>query len=111
MDRDENQVVDPPDDRGPESKFWSTDHAAHARIRYVKSCRITKKKVITGLNLRRNLNPGFSEKALREQEPILKKHIDFLMQRLHENCHSPLDIVKWFNLTTFDVVCFHFGRF
>jgi hypothetical protein len=41
---------------------------------------------------------------VRDQEPIVVGYIDLLMQRLHENCHAPLDIVKWFNATTFDVV-------
>jgi cytochrome P450 len=50
------------------------------------------------------LNPGFSEKAVREQEPILMGYVDLLIQRLHENSHSPVDLVKWFNATTFDVV-------
>ncbi|CZR68230.1 related to cytochrome P450 CYP3/CYP5/CYP6/CYP9 subfamilies [Phialocephala subalpina] len=54
--------------------------------------------------MRRNLSAGFSEKAMRDQEPIMKKYFDLLIQRLHENCEQPVDMVKWYNLTTFDVI-------
>lgn len=53
---------------------------------------------------RRNLNPGFSEKAVRAQESIIMGYVDLLMKRLHENCHDPVDMVKWLNATTFDII-------
>lgn len=53
---------------------------------------------------RRNLNPMFSESAMRAQEPILKGYIDLLIQRLHEICSEPVDIVAWLNYTTFDII-------
>jgi hypothetical protein len=53
---------------------------------------------------RRNFSSAFSDKALREQEPIMKKYFDLLIQRLHENCAKPVDIVQWYNSTTFDIV-------
>jgi cytochrome P450 len=30
--------------------------------------------------MRRNLNPGFSERALREQEPVIMTYIDLLIE-------------------------------
>ena len=53
---------------------------------------------------RRNFSSAFSDKALREQEPIMKKYFDLLIQRLRENCTKPVDIVQWYNSTTFDIV-------
>lgn len=54
---------------------------------------------------RRNLSSGFSEKALRDQEYIIMKYVDLLMQRLHENSENgPVDMAKWFNFATFDII-------
>lgn len=64
----------------------NADHADHSRFR-------------------RLLAHAFSEKALREQEPLIKHYVDLFIQRLHENAgHKTIDIVPWFNYTTFDIV-------
>ena len=63
--------------------------------------------------LRRLLSHGFSERALREQEPMIQQYIDLLIKRLNEQCGSkegkkqtsdPLDMVLWYNWTTFDLI-------
>ncbi|OBT62545.1 hypothetical protein VE03_07403 [Pseudogymnoascus sp. 23342-1-I1] len=54
---------------------------------------------------RRLVSHAFSDKALREQEPLIKGYIDLLIQRLHEHAASgPLDMVAWYNWTTFDLI-------
>ncbi|KAL8818092.1 MAG: hypothetical protein Q9223_003205 [Gallowayella weberi] len=55
---------------------------------------------------RRLLSHAFSDRALREQEPLLMHYIDFLARRLHERASSAeiVDMVQWFNFTTFDIV-------
>ncbi|KAL9581562.1 MAG: hypothetical protein Q9203_005838 [Teloschistes exilis] len=55
---------------------------------------------------RRLLSHAFSDRALREQEPILQNYIDFLVRRLreHASTSSTIDMVQWFNFTTFDIV-------
>jgi cytochrome P450 len=53
---------------------------------------------------RRLLSHAFSEKALREQEPVVKHYIDLLMAKLHENSGSPQDMVNWFNFVAFDII-------
>ncbi|KAI4205876.1 MAG: hypothetical protein LQ350_000061 [Teloschistes chrysophthalmus] len=58
---------------------------------------------------RRLLSHAFSGRALREQEPILQHYIDFLVRRLREHASSStssstIDMVQWFNFTTFDIV-------
>ncbi|KAF3803795.1 Isotrichodermin C-15 hydroxylase [Colletotrichum gloeosporioides] len=56
---------------------------------------------------RRALSHGFSAQSMFDQESIIKKYVDLLFQRLHENCaggSKPLDMVAWYNWTTFDVI-------
>jgi cytochrome P450 len=57
--------------------------------------------------LRRALAHAFSAKALGEQMPLINQYIDLLMRRLHENGEhgtKPLNMVHWFDWTTFDIV-------
>lgn len=58
--------------------------------------------------LRRLQSHAFSEKALKAQESIVKGYVDLLMKQLsgralpHDNC--AVDLVKWYNFTTFDII-------
>ncbi|KAJ6095928.1 hypothetical protein N7486_006674 [Penicillium sp. IBT 16267x] len=57
--------------------------------------------------MRRLLSHAFSDNSLREQEPIIKSYVDLLMQRLREKCedgNKALDMVAWYNFTTFDII-------
>ncbi|KAH8880467.1 cytochrome P450 [Thozetella sp. PMI_491] len=76
--------------------------------------------------LRRLLAPGFSEKTMRGQEPIIGSYIDLLMHQLHKQCvvrqidtmdengkkkanlqvgaPKSLDLTNWYNWTAFDVI-------
>lgn len=56
--------------------------------------------------LRRQMAPGFSEKSIRDQEPIIRGYIDLLIQRLREKSDDSQLIVisDWFNYTTFDII-------
>lgn len=65
---------------------------------------------------RRILSHAFSERALREQEDILKQYTDLLITKLQEQVDSTekssvvLDITRWYNYTTFDTIgdlCFN----
>ncbi|KNG80574.1 toxin biosynthesis cytochrome P450 monooxygenase [Aspergillus nomiae NRRL 13137] len=56
---------------------------------------------------RRTLSHAFSENSLRAQEPLVNGYVDLLIQRLHEHCdagNKPLDMVAWYNFTTFDII-------
>lgn len=69
--------------------------------------------------IRKQLAFAFSDKALRQQEPLLQSYIDLLMRKLRDTAHSgtPADLVRWYNFTTFDLIgdlsigksfgCFH----
>jgi cytochrome P450 len=56
--------------------------------------------------MRRVMSHAFSEKALREQEPILKGYIELLIEKLEGYTESgaPADLVKWYNFATFDLI-------
>lgn len=57
---------------------------------------------------RRLLAHAFSEKALREQEPLIQSYVDLLITKLHEqltgSAQGIVDMVKWYNYTTFDLI-------
>lgn len=65
------------------------DDAQHARVR--------------GL-----LSPAFSERAMREQESLIMKHVDLLIQKLKSQVQGSMggevDLVRWYNFTTFDII-------
>lgn len=58
--------------------------------------------------LRRNLSHGFSAKRMLEQQPLIQRYINLFFQRLREHAHDgpdrPLNIVNWYNYTTFDII-------
>lgn len=57
--------------------------------------------------MRRLLSHAFSDSSLRGQEPIIKHYVDILMQRLREKSEGgkqALDLVSWYNFTTFDII-------
>ncbi|KAH8719485.1 cytochrome P450 monooxygenase-like protein [Phaeosphaeriaceae sp. PMI808] len=57
--------------------------------------------------MRRNLSHAFSDKALRDQEPLVQAYVDLLIHRLGEHAakEQPIDMTRWYNYTTFDIIC------
>lgn len=57
---------------------------------------------------RRLVSHAFSERALREQESILQKYGNLLIQHMHEQIDGEgkgrVDMPRWYNFTTFDVI-------
>ncbi|KAI1776940.1 cytochrome P450 [Hypoxylon cercidicola] len=57
---------------------------------------------------RRVFSNAFSEKALLQQEPILRRYVDLLVNALYDALkHDPdpkIDIERWYNFTTFDIM-------
>jgi len=53
---------------------------------------------------RRVLAHAFSEKSLRDQEPLVMGYIDLLMSKLHETAGRPQDMVSWYNFVSFDII-------
>ncbi|KAE8138900.1 cytochrome P450 [Aspergillus pseudotamarii] len=56
--------------------------------------------------LRRQLAHSFSDKGMRDQEPMIRGYIDLLLQRLREigGGEDVVDLSAWFNYTTFDII-------
>ncbi|MCJ1388900.1 hypothetical protein MMC18_001751 [Xylographa bjoerkii] len=58
--------------------------------------------------IRKLLSHAFSEQAMREQEPLITQYMNMLISKLHDEIRGPakgrVDIARWYNLTTFDVV-------
>ncbi|KAK1713442.1 hypothetical protein CaCOL14_009338 [Colletotrichum acutatum] len=56
--------------------------------------------------IRRLFAHGFSEKAMREQEGVLKGFVDVLFAKLGEVGEGgrPVDVVEWYNFLTFDFI-------
>ncbi|KIN00076.1 hypothetical protein OIDMADRAFT_55967 [Oidiodendron maius Zn] len=58
---------------------------------------------------RRLLSHAFSDKALREQEVLIRSYVDLLISKLREittagNSGVKIDLVRWYNYTTFDMI-------
>ncbi|KAF4981201.1 hypothetical protein FDECE_17731 [Fusarium decemcellulare] len=57
--------------------------------------------------LRRQLSHGFSDRSLREQEPLISKYVDMFMNGVRGVSNkgtTPVDLAAWFNYLTFDVI-------
>lgn len=54
---------------------------------------------------RRILGPGFSTKSMAAQQPLIQHYIDLLFRKIRESAaHSSIDIMSWYNYTTFDII-------
>lgn len=62
--------------------------------------------------LRRGLSHGFSDAALRQQEPLIMRYVNLLLKQLHQESSNggsgvekkALNIEAWYNYATFDLV-------
>lgn len=55
---------------------------------------------------RRTFAPAFTERAVREQQPLILRHIGILIDQLKKKANStvPIDIVAWFEYVAFDII-------
>jgi cytochrome P450 len=56
--------------------------------------------------MRKNFDPAFSDKALREQESLMTPYFDTLVTKLRKVAEKgeETDMVRWFNFCTFDIM-------
>lgn len=54
--------------------------------------------------IRRIFSPAFSNRALKQQEPLFRRHVDLLTAKLYQVGDQPVDMVKMFTFTTFDTM-------
>lgn len=90
--------------------IYGHGHAEFPKF-YPKGFPADPKKIISSnaadhFRFRRAMLPAFSDKALAQQEPLIKVYVDLLVERLREVAvtGAPTDIVKWYNFTTFDLI-------
>ncbi|OCL13583.1 cytochrome P450 [Glonium stellatum] len=57
---------------------------------------------------RRLVSHAFSDKALKEQEPLLKRYVELLVQKINgmveKDPMAKINMVDWYNFTTFDIM-------
>jgi cytochrome P450 len=57
---------------------------------------------------RRLVSSAFSDKALKDQEPLLRIYVDLLVSKFRaiaeESEQRAVDLVQWYNFTTFDIM-------
>lgn len=55
--------------------------------------------------MRRTLSHGFSVAALSSQEDLVQHYIDLLIEQIGNKANGEIvDMVKWFNFLTFDII-------
>ncbi|VUC29307.1 unnamed protein product [Clonostachys rosea] len=54
--------------------------------------------------VRRMFALAFSDRGLKQQEPLFKKYADLMVSKLHESSATDQDLVKILNFTTFDIM-------
>ncbi|KAI0437905.1 cytochrome P450 [Xylaria telfairii] len=90
--------------------IYGHGHAEFPKF-YPEGVHMHPKKIISSnaqnhFRLRRAMLPAFSEKALMQQEPLIRTYVDLLIQRLREvsETASCTNMVRWYNFTTFDLI-------
>ncbi|KAK1960907.1 cytochrome P450 [Colletotrichum sublineola] len=54
---------------------------------------------------RRILSHSFSARSMQEQQPLIIGYVNLLLERLHSIAgQGPVNMVSWYNFTTFDVI-------
>ena len=59
--------------------------------------------------MRRILKPAFSDKALKEQEPLIQEYVSIFVSKMKKNipegqAWAEVDMVQWYGYTTFDII-------
>lgn len=54
--------------------------------------------------MRRVFSPAFSDRSLRQQEPLFHKYVDLLISKLRETAGQPVPLGQMVNFATFDIM-------
>lgn len=58
--------------------------------------------------MRRLQIPAFSDKALKQQEPVIERYISLMMHKLHgeaaDSGTASVDIMSWYHFLMFDLI-------
>ncbi|CAK40052.1 hypothetical protein CBS115989_2208 [Aspergillus niger] len=94
------------------AEAWNRIHGyGHSELPKVSSSGANPRDTVSAnaadhSRFRKALSPAFSAKGLQAQEPLINSYVDKLISRLKDIAESqlPADMVKWYNLTTFDII-------
>ncbi|KAF2464711.1 cytochrome P450 monooxygenase-like protein [Lindgomyces ingoldianus] len=85
-------------------KHW---HRYGKPVNHVRNL-ITCKDDDKHMRMRRIFLPAFSDRALRQQEPLFMKYVNILVKKLYggieEDPNRKWDMVRMYNFTTFDIM-------
>ena len=59
------------------------------------------------VRMRKILNHAFSDRALREHEPVVEGYVNLLVNQLHEQIQggtAKVDLLDWYSWTAFDII-------
>lgn len=67
---------------------------------------ISERDPVVHGQMRKFLSHAFSDKSLKDQEPLVSEVVDDFMTQLgvHASEEKGVNIVTWYNLTTFDII-------
>jgi hypothetical protein len=85
---------------GVNGLLFELDDTEHARLRFAKLHLFSS--LLNTDTPRRTLSHAFSDKSLREQEPIILKYTNQFISILQSRVEKPLDIAELFNFLLFD---------
>jgi len=80
------------------------------RIFYKPSDRVPDSIIVAPFDkhaqLRKLMAPAFSDKSMREQEPMITGYVNMLIAKLRDRAatSATVNLNKWYNWTTFDVI-------
>lgn len=65
---------------------------------------ITRSDDVNHARQRRLVSAGFSDRAMKEQEPLLKQYVGVLIDKLSSASNAKVNLTDWLNFTTFDIM-------
>jgi cytochrome P450 len=67
---------------------------------------VSERDPIVHAQMRKYLSHAFSDRSLKEQEGLVAEAVNLFIRQLGVHASRPegTDLVKWFNLTTFDII-------
>lgn len=95
----------------PGHKHFPKDHLFYTR-EFQKAGDIVRSTDEEHARYRRLLAHSFSEKSLRDQEPLVRKYADLLISKISERCQqnqdgpdsTTINMTNWMNFITFDLI-------
>ncbi|KAF3035061.1 hypothetical protein E8E11_005068 [Didymella keratinophila] len=91
---------------GHRASAFTKNHTFYGPDAYGTPVGILRADNVSHARQRKTVSHAFSDKALKDQEDLLKKHVSLLVEKLKGVTAGQLraNIVEWYNFTTFDIM-------